>query len=78
MMRRGMISHFVFFNLGGPAHELGVMEVAHYPWEKYGRSQRVLLVSVPFEEVVGVILTNVDDSFMGVTLKRLMLRAPSP
>ena len=23
MMRRGMISHFVFFNLGGRAHELG-------------------------------------------------------
>ena len=58
MMRRGMISHFVFFNLGGRAHELGVMEVAHYLWEKYGRSQRVLFVSVPFEEVVGEILTR--------------------
>ena len=49
MMRRGMINHFVFFNLGGRAHELGVMEVAHYLWEKYARSQRVLFVSVPFE-----------------------------
>ncbi|VFT28930.1 tRNA s(4)U8 sulfurtransferase [Pseudomonas aeruginosa] len=77
MMRRGMISHFVFFNLGGRAHELGVMEVAHYLWEKYGRSQRVLFVSVPFEEVVGEILTKVDDSYMGVTLKRMMLRAAS-
>ncbi|WP_444437092.1 tRNA uracil 4-sulfurtransferase ThiI [Pseudomonas sp. A6] len=77
MMRRGLISHFVFFNLGGRAHELGVMEVAHYLWEKFGRSQRVLFVSVPFEEVVGEILTKVDDSYMGVTLKRMMLRAAS-
>ncbi len=77
MMRRGMISHFVFFNLGGRAHELGVMEVAHYLWQKYGSSQRVLFVSVPFEEVVGEILTKVDDSYMGVTLKRMMLRAAS-
>ncbi|MBA1249650.1 tRNA uracil 4-sulfurtransferase ThiI [Pseudomonas luteola] len=77
MMRRGLVSHFCFFNLGGRAHELGVMEVAHYLWEKFGRSQRVLFISVPFEEVVGEILTKVDDSQMGVILKRMMLRAAS-
>ncbi|MDR6356925.1 tRNA sulfurtransferase ThiI [Pseudomonas psychrotolerans] len=77
MMRRGMVSHFCFFNLGGRAHELGVMEVAHYLWEKFGRSQRVLFISVPFEEVVGQILTQCDDSHMGVILKRMMLRAAS-
>lgn len=75
MLRRGLATHFCFFNLGGRAHELGVMEVAHHIWEKYGRSQRVLFFSVPFEEVVGEILTKVDDSYMGVTLKRMMLRA---
>ena len=77
MMRRGLMTHFCFFNLGGRAHELGVMEVAHYLWEKYGRSQRVLFVSVPFEEVVGEILAKVDNSQMGVVLKRMMLRAAS-
>ena len=77
IMRRGLMGHFCFFNLGGRAHELGVMEVAHYIWKKYGSSQRVLFVSVPFEEVVGEILTKVDDSYMGVTLKRMMLRAAS-
>ncbi|GAB3471159.1 tRNA uracil 4-sulfurtransferase ThiI [Azotobacter salinestris] len=75
MMRRGLLSHFCFFNLGGRAHELGVMEVAHYLWQKYGSSQRVLFVSVPFEEVVGEILGKVDNSQMGVVLKRMMLRA---
>lgn len=67
MMRRGLMTHFCFFNLGGRAHELGVMEVAHYLWKKYGSSQRVLFISVPFEEVVGEILNKVDNSYMGVT-----------
>ncbi|SFP74032.1 thiamine biosynthesis protein ThiI [Geopseudomonas sagittaria] len=77
MMRRGLLTHFCFFNLGGRAHELGVMEVAHYLWEKFGRSHRVLFISVPFEEVVGEILDKVDNSHMGVVLKRMMLRAAS-
>lgn len=75
IMRRGMLSHFCFFNLGGRAHELGVMEVAHFLWQKYGSSHRVLFISVPFEEVVGEILGKVDNSHMGVVLKRMMLRA---
>ncbi len=75
MMRRGLLTHFCFFNLGGRAHELGVKEVAYYLWNKYGSSHRVLFVSVPFEEVLGDILENVDDSHMGVVLKRMMLKA---
>ncbi|MCG4452390.1 tRNA 4-thiouridine(8) synthase ThiI [Pseudomonas sp. MMS21-TM103] len=75
MMRRGLVTHFCFFNLGGRAHELGVMEVAHYLWQKFGRSQRVLFISVPFEEVLGEIIGKVDNSQMGVILKRMMLRA---
>ncbi|TLX54290.1 tRNA 4-thiouridine(8) synthase ThiI [Stutzerimonas nosocomialis] len=75
MMSRGLLTHFCFFNLGGRAHELGVMEVAHYLWKKFGSSHRVLFISVPFEEVVGEILEKVDNSQMGVVLKRMMLRA---
>src|SRR5690554_6883205 len=75
LMRGGLLAHFCFFNLGGRAHELGVMEVAHYLWEKFGRSHRVLFVSVPFEEVLADILGNVDNSQMGIVLKRQMLRA---
>jgi thiamine biosynthesis protein ThiI len=75
MMRRGLLAHFCFFNLGGRAHELGVMEVAHYLWQKFGSSHRVLFISVPFEEVLGEILGKVDNAHMGVILKRMMLRA---
>ncbi|HKM26131.1 MAG TPA: tRNA uracil 4-sulfurtransferase ThiI [Thiopseudomonas sp.] len=75
MMRRGLLTHFCFFNLGGRAHELGVKEVAQFLWKKYGSSHRVLFISVPFEEVLGDILEHVDDSHMGVVLKRMMLKA---
>jgi thiamine biosynthesis protein ThiI len=73
-MRRGMRTHFLFFNLGGRDHELGVKEVALYLWQKYGSNQRVLFISVPFEEVIAELLTRVQDSQMGVILKRMMLR----
>ena len=74
-MRRGMRTHFLFFNLGGRDHEIGVKEVALYLWQKYGCNQRVLFISVPFGEVVAQLLEKVEDSQMGVILKRMMLRA---
>jgi thiamine biosynthesis protein ThiI len=74
-IKRGLRAHYCFFNLGGRAHELGVKEVAYYLWNKYGSSHRVKFVTVPFEEVVREILTKVDNSYMGVVLKRMMLRA---
>jgi len=74
-MKRGLKTHFCFFNLGGSAHEIGVKQVAQYLWQKYGVSHRVKFVTVPFEGVVAEILTSVHHSQMGVVLKRMMLRA---
>lgn len=74
-MKRGLKTHFCFFNLGGAAHEIGVKQVALYLWERYGVSHRVKFVSVPFEGVVAELVKNVDHSHMGVVLKRMMLRA---
>lgn len=74
-IKRGLRSHYCFFNLGGRAHEIGVKEVSYYLWNKYGASHRVKFVTVPFEEVVKEILEKVDNAYMGVTLKRMMLRA---
>lgn len=77
MTRRGLKTHFLFFNLGGSAHEIGVKQVSNYIWSKYSASHRVKFVSVPFEGVVNEILTKVETSQMGVVLKRMMLRAAS-
>ncbi|MGI9273385.1 MAG: tRNA uracil 4-sulfurtransferase ThiI [Endozoicomonas sp.] len=74
-MKRGIRTHFCFFNLGGHAHELAVKEVAYYLWNRFGSSHNVHFVTVPFEGVVEEILKNVDNSQMGVILKRMMLRA---
>ncbi|MCV6614376.1 MAG: tRNA 4-thiouridine(8) synthase ThiI [Cellvibrionaceae bacterium] len=76
-MRRGLRTHYCFFNLGGREHELGVKEVAYYLWNKFGSSHRVRFVTIPFEAVVTEILQHTKNSHMGVILKRMMLRAAS-
>ena len=74
-MKRGMKTHFIFFNLGGLAHEIGVKQVALYLWSKFGSSHRVKFISVSFEEVIEEIFNSTAPTYMGVTLKRLMLMA---
>lgn len=75
MMKRGVKTHFVFFNLGGTAHEIGVKQVAFYLWNKFGSSHRVTFTTIPFEDVVTEIFNSISESYMGVMLKRLMLIA---
>jgi len=77
LMRRGCRVHYCFFNLGGSAHEVGVKQVAHYLWNRFGRSHHVYLVTIDFAPVIGEILEKVDDGQMGVILKRMMVRAAS-
>lgn len=76
-MRRGSRVHYVFFNLGGKAHELGVKQMAHQLWSRYSASHKVKFISVDFAPVVAEILTKIDDGQMGVVLKRMMMRAAS-
>src|SRR5471032_38648 len=77
LMRRGCRVHYCFFNLGGAAHEIGVRQVAHHLWSRYGSSHRVRFIAIDFAAVVGEILEKVDDGQMGVVLKRMMVRAAS-
>ena len=74
-MKRGIKTHFIFFNLGGIAHEIGVKQVALYLWSKSGASHRVSFISIPFDAVIEEIFRSTHESYMGVTLKRLMLMA---
>ncbi|WP_127958481.1 tRNA uracil 4-sulfurtransferase ThiI [Serratia microhaemolytica] len=77
LMRRGCRVHYCFFNLGGAAHEIGVKQVAHYLWNRFGSSHKVRFIAVDFAPVVTEILEKVDDGQMGVVLKRMMVRAAS-
>ncbi|MUK63828.1 tRNA uracil 4-sulfurtransferase ThiI [Aliivibrio fischeri] len=74
-IKRGSKVHYLFFNLGGPAHEIGVKQVSHFLWKKYGSSAKVKFISVDFDPVVAEILEKVDDGQMGVILKRMFMRA---
>ena len=74
-MRRGVLTHFCFFSLGGDRHSLAVRELALYLWLRHHSSHRVKFVTVPFEDVVREILEKVDNPLMGVVLKRMMMRA---
>ena len=73
-MKRGIKTHFIFFNLGGIAHEIGVKQVAYYLWSKFGSSHRVTFTTIPFEDVVTEIFKSVSEPYMGIMLKRLMLQ----
>ena len=74
-MKRGIKTHFVFFNLGGDAHEIGVKQVALYLWSKFGSSHKVKFITVDFADVVEEIFRSTPPTYMGVTLKRLMIMA---
>ncbi|PJG81945.1 tRNA uracil 4-sulfurtransferase ThiI [Caviibacterium pharyngocola] len=77
LIRRGSRVHYCFFNLGGATHEIGVKQMAHHIWQRYGESHKVRFVAINFEQVVGEILEKIDNGQMGVVLKRMMVRAAS-
>ncbi len=74
-IKRGSKVHYCFFNLGGPAHEIGVKQTAYYLWQKYGSSAKVRFIAIDFEPIVAEILEKIDDGQMGVVLKRMFMRA---
>lgn len=77
LMRRGCRVHYCFFNLGGANHEISVKQVAYHLWHRFGRSHRVRFVEIDFAPIVSEILAKIDDSQMGVVLKRMMMRTAS-
>jgi thiamine biosynthesis protein ThiI len=74
-IKRGLKTHYIFFNLGGKAHEIGVKQVALYLWSKFASSHRVKFITIDFDEVVAQIFKDTPASYMGIMLKRLMLQA---
>lgn len=76
-IKRGCRVHYLFFNMGGNAHEIGVKQESFYLWERFGSSHKVRFITVPFEKIIGEILTKTDHSIRGVILKRMMMRVAS-
>lgn len=76
-IRRGLKVHYLFFNLGGDAHEIGVKQESYYLWKKFASSHRVKFITVPFERVVEQILQKTHHGIRGVILKRKMMEVAS-
>ncbi len=76
-IHRGMRVSYLFFNMGGTAHELGVKQESYFIWDRYASSHRVKFVTIPFEPIVGQILERTHHGVRGVILKRMMMRVGS-
>ncbi len=77
VIHRGCKVNYLFFNMGGTAHELGVKQESYFIWDRYASSHKVRFITVPFEEIVGQILEKTHHGVRGVILKRMMMRVGS-
>lgn len=74
-LRRGLLTHFCIFRLGGEVHLASVLPQIYSLWYRYGRSHRPQVIIVPFEAVADALKAHTDPRLMGVLLKRMMFRA---
>ena len=77
VLHRGCRVNYLFFNMGGTAHEIGVKQESYFLWDRYASSHRVRFVTIPFEPIVGQILERTHHGVRGVILKRMMMRVGS-
>ncbi|MFP4598789.1 MAG: tRNA uracil 4-sulfurtransferase ThiI [Persicimonas sp.] len=75
MQKRGIDLDFVFFNLGGPAHERGVREVTKKLSEDWSNGYQPELHVIDFRSMIAEMKENVRGSYWQLLLKRLMMRA---
>lgn len=76
-MSRGIDLDFVFFNLGGPPQEQGVVDVLRHLSESWCFGYRPVVHVVDFRPIVGELKAKTEGRYWQVLLKRLMLRAAS-
>ena len=77
VLHRGCRVNYLFFNMGGTAHEIGVKQESYFLWDRFASSHRVRFVTIPFEQIVGQILERTHHGVRGVILKRMMMRVGS-
>jgi thiamine biosynthesis protein ThiI len=75
MQRRGVLLEHVFCNLGGAAHELGVLRVMKIVADLWSAGARPRLHAVDFAAVAAELRERTEARYWQVLLKRQMLRA---
>ncbi len=75
MLRRGVDLDYLFCNLGGAAHQLGVIRVLKVLADRWSYGTHPLLHAVDFEAVSREIRSRTEQRLWQILLKRQMLRA---
>ncbi|MFW5968024.1 MAG: tRNA uracil 4-sulfurtransferase ThiI [Persicimonas sp.] len=75
MQKRGIDLDFLFFNLGGPAHERGVRNVVKKLAGDWSNGYEPTLYVVDFRSMIAEMKEKVSGSYWQLLLKRLMMRA---
>jgi len=75
MLRRGVRLDYLFCNLGGRAHELGVLRVAKVLAARWSYGDFPHLHAIGFEAVAAEIRAKTNSRYWQLILKRQMLRA---
>ena len=74
LMKRWCKVDFLFFNLWGSAHELWVKQVAYYLNNQFSVWYSANIITVPFENLVRELVTNIHHKYRAIILKRCMLK----
>ena len=77
MTKKGAKLDYLFFNLGGRTHQIGVKEVTKYITTKFSDGYSTNFVSIDFEPIVAELLEKIHHKYRGVILKRLMMMVAS-
>jgi thiamine biosynthesis protein ThiI len=75
LLRRGVALDYVFCNLGGQSHLLGVVRVAKVLADRWSYGDRPRLHAIDFTPVSEAIRAHAGTRYWQVVLKRMMLRA---
>jgi thiamine biosynthesis protein ThiI len=75
MQKRGVSLHYLFCNLGGAAHQLGVLRVMKVIADRWSYGTHPKLHALDFAPVADALRARTEPRYWQVLLKREMLRA---
>lgn len=75
MLKRGLGLDYLFFNLGGLAHEVGVLRVMKVVADRWSYGDRPRLWAVDLRPAVADLQDKITPRYWQVVLKRQMMRA---
>lgn len=78
LMRRGCRVHYCFFEMGGGIkHQSNIKRIVTHLWNKFGSSHKIRFIIINFLKIITEISSKIHQNYMGIILKRMMIRAAS-